>query len=302
MSFSGPSSGGGLRLRRRRQKLIGDHPVPSQRVSAHCFTRSTPVHRLLSFFSLEYECLSLNEEVLHISSPSHPEKQAFIFHVLGTVVFWSMEVYEESVILDRLGELSPVYESSRIQSDDHSFIIAEKDSSFRIHRDVLYIPSHETDVLLYQLSCSYALAISVKLAVVEGEIESVVEQTKLVPTELSLNGRVSSMSRKEVSCMIGELFMHKASINLVYDMLDTPDFFWDLPDLERIYDLTRKYVVIDTRVQVLNLRLEVLNELLVILQSEKSESHGSTLEWIVIWLIVLEVALGLFEIFYSLLT
>lgn len=42
---------------------------------------------------------------------------------------------------------------------------------------------------------------------------------------------------------------------------------------------------IDQRVEVVNKRLDVLEQLLEILRAEKSEQHSSRLEWIVIWLI-----------------
>ena len=66
-------------------------------------------------------------------------------------------------------------------------------------------------------------------------------------------------------------------------------------------------VDIDQRVEIVNMRLDVVRELLEILRAELSEQHGTRLEvhritassishelqWVVIWLIVVEVVLGL---------
>lgn len=42
--------------------------------------------------------------------------------------------------------------------------------------------------------------------------------------------------------------------------------------------------------------MDVVAELLDILRTEKSEQHSSRLEWIVIWLIVVEVFLGIADV------
>lgn len=35
------------------------------------------------------------------------------------------------------------------------------------------------------------------------------------------------MSKDEVSRKIGELYMLKSSVNLCFNILDAPDYFWD---------------------------------------------------------------------------
>jgi hypothetical protein len=38
------------------------------------------------------------------------------------------------------------------------------------------------------------------------------------------------MSRKDISMLIGRVFLEKCAANLLYSALDRPDFFWDAPD------------------------------------------------------------------------
>ncbi len=45
------------------------------------------------------------------------------------------------------------------------------------------------------------------------------------------------------------------------------------------------------RTEVLNKRLDMLRELLDVLQQQMENAHAVKLEWIVIWLIVIEVVL-----------
>ena len=50
------------------------------------------------------------------------------------------------------------------------------------------------------------------------------------------------------------------------------------------------------KVEVLNQRFNVLHDLLEMLRDHENNLHGSRLELIVIWLIVVEVIVGLFEL------
>ena len=55
------------------------------------------------------------------------------------------------------------------------------------------------------------------------------------------------------------------------------------------------YLEMDDRVDLLNRRFSVLQEMLDMLRDQTNNAHGARLEWIVIWLIVVEVVIGLFE-------
>ena len=49
----------------------------------------------------------------------------------------------------------------------------------------------------------------------------------------------------------------------------------------------------DDRVDLLNSRLTVMRELLDVLQSQVESANSSRLEWIVIWLIAMEIIMGI---------
>ncbi|EGD83210.1 hypothetical protein PTSG_03840 [Salpingoeca rosetta] len=149
-----------------------------------------------------------------------------------------------------------------------------------------------------KLAVSYAIATSVKLETFEVGIEKTIAATQHIPQELATEGKMA-LSKQEISKYIGELYIQKSSVNLIYDILDTPDHFWDQQHGEWVYTKCRKFLSIDQRVDVLNKRLDVLAELLDILRTEKSEQHSTRLEWIVIILIVVEVILGLVDIMYN---
>ena len=59
--------------------------------------------------------------------------------------------------------------------------------------------------------------------------------------------------------------------------------------------MVANYLDIETRVEVLNQRLDVVHELFQMLGSELNHQHSSRLEWTIIWLIIIEVILTLLK-------
>ena len=94
--------------------------------------------------------------------------------------------------------------------------------------------------------------------------------------------------------MIGEVFVVRHDVNLHTEILDTPAFFWKEERFEQNYETIMNYLEMDSRTNILNKRLDMLRELLDVLQHQMENEHGVKLEWIVIWLIVVEVAVQLF--------
>jgi uncharacterized Rmd1/YagE family protein len=70
------------------------------------------------------------------------------------------------------------------------------------------------------------------------------------------------------------------------------DFFWDAEDhTVRVYDTVCQYLELDFRVAVLNRRLDLLRDLLEVLQAQQQTRYVSRLDWMIIWLLLLEVLL-----------
>jgi uncharacterized Rmd1/YagE family protein len=105
-----------------------------------------------------------------------------------------------------------------------------------------------------------------------------------------------SRTRKEIAQLIGMVFIQKSNVNLLSSVLDTPEYFWSAPDNHQaLYKRVTEYLELDQRISVLNNRFEVLTELLNIVREHENNLHIARLEWIVIWLIVVEVVVGLLE-------
>jgi uncharacterized Rmd1/YagE family protein len=146
------------------------------------------------------------------------------------------------------------------------------------------------------MAISHALAQSTKLAVYEERLQGIVQRTAHLPEMLATTGKVG-IERKEIARLIGQVFLQRSAVNLLSTVMSTPEYFWSAPDhLQVLYKRVCEYLELDSRVEVLNTRFLVLQEFLDLLREHQANKHMVRLEMIVIWLIVVEVVVGLFEV------
>jgi len=89
--------------------------------------------------------------------------------------------------------------------------------------------------------------------------------------------------------MRGRLFLVESDILLHHALLDTPEFFWEYPELEEHYRRVATYLDVTPRVEVLNKKLQIIHDMFGMLADEQKHKHSSQLEWIIIWLIAIEI-------------
>eukprot|EP00128_Syssomonas_multiformis_P014410 Colp12_sorted_trinity150504_noHs@30868 len=209
----------------------------------------------------------------------------------GCIVMWGLtEAQERDVLYELIQFEQETLDKADVQHDEFLFHYNEKQQP-RIYNDCININNKKD--YLSKLAISYALSQSTKLFVFEEKINEIIESTKHVPVELAKSGTIK-MSRIQLAKQIGHLFMQMCAINLVSNVLDTPDFLWEEPDeLHALYTAVRAYLDIKKRVDVLNQRLMVVHGILGMLKDQSNHIHGEKLEWIVIWLIVAEILIGI---------
>ena len=165
--------------------------------------------------------------------------------------------------------------------------VVEPEAPFRIHNDRIQFGG---DGVLDKLAVSHALAQSITLEQFELEVSHTIEASKPIPETLARTGR-TRLRRRQLARLRGQLYLVKSNANLHYDLLDKPEFFWEYPELDPLYLTTYEYHEVGRRLEILNRRLEVIGELLEILADEEKHNHSATLEWIIIWLIAVEIVI-----------
>ncbi|MBA3721371.1 MAG: RMD1 family protein [Parachlamydiaceae bacterium] len=228
---------------------------------------------------------TLYRDVIHMTVSYEAMYGDIFYFPYGVMVAWGLPQQLCQRYLEKVREFEhqPLDD---IETDEFTFIVGD---SQKIVEDEIILPNDDT---LHRLAISHGLAQSVKLGTFENAIRKTFDHTKYIPEDLAKYGSIS-LSRREIRRKMGELFIERNSINLHVDVLDTPEFFWDYPELEPLYAMTASYLDIETRVEVLNQRLDVVHELFEMLGNELNHQHSSRLEWTIICLIVIEVFLSL---------
>jgi len=209
----------------------------------------------------------------------------FVFR-FGCVVGWDIGLDYKQRILGILNQflMQPI---EKPEFDDMNYVWSQMSA---IRQDNIHLVTSNT---FEQLAYSYAFAQSCKLAVFENVVEATIDSTKAIPEGLSKTGTIQS-NREEISKRIGELFINRFYINLHTDILDTPDIFWEFDEFADHYSSCRSYLEIPKRVEILNQRLDIIKDLYDMLHNELTIQHGYKLEWIVIYLICIEVIIEVF--------
>jgi uncharacterized Rmd1/YagE family protein len=227
---------------------------------------------------------TLNEDIVIIDIE---KEQYIILFKYGVFVAWNVSYENIKFFLDYLKSYEIKSFTQEI-TEEFDFVYGDE---FKIHLDTIFLDDHS---LLAKTSLSHSIAQSLKLADFEQQILKSIEINSTIPQSLATNGDIA-LSRKDIAKKIGELFLVKSKLNLHYDLLDTPEFFWEYPEYENYYERAIKYLDIKPRVEVLNKKVEVIQELLNVLNNEQNHRHSSFLEWIIIVLITFEIIMNLME-------
>lgn len=218
------------------------------------------------------------------------EPREIFFFREGSIVMWNISDLECGNLLQFLRK----YEQNHYTRD---LIHGESELMHYTYAD-FGKKSHlkDGDIVLAQkagnldkYTFSNAMAQSVKLGIWEASLNRYVDSIEFVTEDLKA-GKKLRMTQQEVLMKQGELFALRHRINLSSDLLDTPDFYWERDDLENLYQQICGYFSIAKRTRVMNDRLNHCVELVSILSSHLSDRHHVRLEWMIIILIMVEVA------------
>jgi len=233
-------------------------------------------------------------------------QEVFVFD-FGAVVYWGFSKGEEAELLKTIRGFvtKGLVEQHEFASgeDDMAFTTSPDmdghDVHFTVTNDFITLP--DDSKVKERLSISFAIGQSSVLAIFEARIERKIEEYKYIPEALAACGRVH-LSEEQLGIMIGEVFVIRHDVNLHTEILDTPTFFWKENAMEQDYKTVMDYLEMGGRTEILNKRLDMMRELLDVLQQQMESNHALNLEWIVIWLIVVEVVLQAIPILMSLLS
>lgn len=262
------------------QQTLHNDPAPKP-CTAQCLANLFDFEALKQALARRYR-LTSHVGVIHIEQPGW---EAFIFPY-GVFVSWSMSYNDEQSLRAELLRLSS---KPHAESFIDHFTFSTGSDTTSIHNDHITLSD---DDALEKLAVSHALAQSVKLMEFEQQAQRTIEETSYIPENIALYGR-ANLGRTAIAKLRGTLYLVRSDIHLHFDLLDTPEFFWEYPERQDSYTRISSYLEIEQRIRLLSDKLDLIHELLNMLADEQNHKHSSTLEWIIIWLIAVEIVIFL---------
>jgi len=251
--------------------------------TAYCLAQSFDIYALVKVISASLLIKIIKGALLIEDNDSWS-----VVFSYGAVVHWNVSTEQQHVLHSLLLSHAENPLSSR---EEDNFTFAFDCVSTRIIEDHIEIESSDP-MLLFSLS--QGMAQSIKLASFETNALTTINNTRYIPKSLAEKGNIK-LNRQQIAQIRGQLFLTKSDIILNFDLLDTPDFFWEYPEYEEYYGITAKYLEIPQRTEVLSKKLETIHELFQMLADEQNHRHSTILEWIIIWLIAIEIAMTIID-------
>ncbi len=261
------------------------------RCVAYCTARKYRIDALANYLRKENAETHRYHDILHVTGGTLTG-DAFIFPN-GSMICWGLKGHMERELLNLVNRHA---EAAIIPIEKDIFLFRyDKTTRFRTSpRSNIDIIELGTSEVSLKLAISFALSQSVKLGSYEGSVQETIEKNQDIPILLATHGRIY-LSGKLISQRIGEIFLARSTINLQSEYLGSPEFFWANPGSEDDYLQAKIFLDIENRVRSLNQKLDVLQELLHMLNSQLQHRHSSLLEIIIILLILVEIFLSLFH-------
>lgn len=241
--------------------------------------------------------ISANGSVLRIGKSLQTQlvlAEAFVFSY-GCMVVWGTQQDSDdflSLVVEDAIELRP---SPAV--DSMEYVYGENGN---LKRDVITLERKRKgvddadylDPVLQRMAISCGLAQSIKLGAFESAMRATIESTRHLPEQLAFTGEITA-SRREVSRLMGQLFLDRYRYHLSGDLLMTPAFFWENEQYLPSYRRVERYLELRERGEVLNKRVEVVQELYQLLGEELNNQNSAALELAITMMIAFEILLTL---------
>lgn len=242
--------------------------------------------------------VSANGSVLRLAKLGNAQfelAEAFVFPY-GCMVVWGTQQDSDdflSLVVEDAVELR-----SSPAVDNMHYVYGEHGS---LKRDVITLETRIVgtdddadylDPVLQRMAISCGLAQSIKLGAFEAAMRATIENTGHLPEQLASTGEITA-SRREVSRLMGQLFLDRYRYHLSGDLLMTPAFFWENEQYLPSYRRVERYLELRERGDVLNKRVEVVQELYQLLGEELNNQNSAALELAITLMIAFEILLTL---------
>lgn len=220
----------------------------------------------------------------------------------GTIIGWEIdESYLINKFIPLIESTIPTYSKSSWESDELDFIELQSVTSHKttgnsfMVNDLIVLQGNDDRKFLDKLAFSIGFSRSTRLSILENELENFINMTKL-NSQFLAEGKAINSNESDILKLTGRLFLLRGKLNLYSELIDTPDFYWNEPNLEKIYQVISNSLDINLRISILNRKIDYATEEQRVFLSLLNEKKSTRLEWTIIILIMVEVAFETYNV------
>ncbi|MGK2914681.1 MAG: RMD1 family protein [Porticoccaceae bacterium] len=207
----------------------------------------------------------------------------------GVVVLFNIQPAEQVGFLEAIRHI--IVEPLDEPEHENMVIRCDGEHAESLEAGQLYLK--EFDIQRIHL-VAHVLAKSVVLAYYETRLTAHFNRIEPLADRLSQQQRIGSRS-KQLMQHIGESLLVQSKMTGRVEISEKPDLLWDYPELERLhlrlgdeFDLSERHVAVERKIDLISRTAETL---LSILQNQRT----LRVEWYIVMLIVVEIAITLIE-------
>lgn len=237
--------------------------------------------------------LTLKDSYLQGIVKDIKDKIVYVFH-FGTMVFINFQHHDIMDVIKYLKKLEPeINEANAFKYADDYKLEIDAEQSAKINNDYMVVDKqHE-----YQLEIvSTILAKSASMEKNEIEVNTLLDRIENVVNDL--NGGKLGVSDEELAKMSGRILSFKLNTLSYIMLLDKPDMTWNNEEAAALYDKLSVLFELKDRYEKIRHKTETLMDITEVFSSLVHAKRGTRLEWAIIILIVIEILLSLYEMFF----
>lgn len=247
-------------------------------VIAHQIAPSLNIRRCKE--SLSLPILFADSDELFLANG--PEKFVYVFQY-GIVAFFNHTSGEINTIVKTLIPSAPSWEEQELSETIKVFI---KEGIQEVSFDQVTLPdfNHEA-IRLVMMNTSQSVALDKYLEITD----LLLTETNGYTKSLELNGKFN-ISGKKLKRFIGKVLNIKNQISENLYIFDSPDITWENESMNRLHIALKQTFDLKDRYRYIYERTAIIKEDLELFKDIMEHRESSKLEWIIIILILVEVA------------
>jgi uncharacterized Rmd1/YagE family protein len=210
----------------------------------------------------------------------------------GVVVFFDTTEAEQADFLAQSGSaLSGALAAPETEDIEIHIDLRAREG---VHDDKVVLASDEVERLQV---IADILSKTVTLAWYEGRIAGAFELVEPLASKLQRTGRIGARAR-DLAKQIGAMLLSGHLMVGVAEVGEKPELLWDRPDLEGLFLRLEDEFEIKERLALLERKLNLISNTAQTLLQLQQSRHSLRLELYIVILIVVEILLTLYELFF----